>query len=282
MDEARAAIVRLVHRAQTPEGILDILLVWFVVYQALRLIQLSHTHHLRGLARTLVLLASCWLLTRPERGLLKLDTFNWLLTQAAPYGLIAVVVVFQPEIRQSFGQLGSVSLFGRAAPASRAVLVHLVNEVVEAAELLSSRRVGALIACERHDPLGEILETGHELDSHVSAELLATLFQPGTPLHDGAVVIRGDRLAAAGCLLPLTERRGLGNLGTRHRAALGLADRSDAVVVVVSEETGLVSLASAGELERGLGGEDLKGRLLELLVGGRGLLTAAEDSEGRA
>ncbi|NUP98625.1 MAG: TIGR00159 family protein [Armatimonadetes bacterium] len=269
---------RLLQRAFTPEGALDILLVWFLVYELLLLLKGSHASRLRGLGLGLGVLAALWLLTRPDRGLLKLETFNWLVSQIAPFGLYALVVVFQPEIRESFGQLGQVSLFGRpvAAP-SRSVVVHLVNEIVEACEELSVRRIGALIAIERRDDLGAVVETGRELGGTVSAELLATIFFPNTPLHDGAVVARRDQLLAAGCLLPLSERRDLARtLGTRHRAALGLTERSDAVVVVVSEETGLVSLAYGGELYRGIKEEDLKGRLLELLQpAGTSLLSGA-------
>jgi diadenylate cyclase len=280
MDEIRT-LVRTLQLALTPEGILDILVVWFVVYQCFVLLKGSRTHHLRGLGLGLLFVAAAWMVTRPERGLLRLDTFNWLLTQAAPYGLIALVVVFQPEIRQSFSQLGQVSLFGRPAAGSRAVVVHSVNEVVDAVEAMVERRIGALIVFERRDPLNEIVETGKLLDAEVSAELLTTLFHPAVLLHDGAVVLRADRVVAAACLLPLTERRDLSSvLGTRHRAAIGLAERCDAVTVVVSEESGVVSLAYAGELHRGLGGEDLKGRLLDLLQpAGSRLLKASEEAE---
>jgi len=271
----------LLRRALRPESVLDILLVWFFVYEVLLLLKGSHAKHLRGFGIGLGLLGLIWLAT----GLLKLETFNWILSQVAPFGLIVLVVVFQPEIRQSFGQLGQVSLFGRsmAAP-SRSAMVHLVNEVVEACEELSVRKIGALIAFERQVELQEVTETGKQIDGDISAEMLMTIFFPNTPLHDGAAVVRRNRLVAAACLLPLSERRDLGrSVGTRHRAAIGLTERTDAAVVVVSEETGTISLAFGGELFRGLKEEDLKARLLEVLQpAGSSLLASAEQSGGDA
>ncbi len=283
MAETQELLRRLVQRALTPEGILDILLVWFFVYELLVLLKGSHAHHLRGLGIGLGGLAALWFITRPERGLLQLETFNWMVSQIAPLGVIALVVVFQPEIRQSFGQLGQVSLFGKPiGPPSRSATVHLVNEVVEACEELAVRKIGALIAWERQSDLTEVMETGKLIEAEVSAEILQTIFFPNTPLHDGAVVLRHDRVEAAACLLPLSERRDLARaLGTRHRAALGLTERTDAAVVVVSEETGKVSLAYRGELLEGMRTEDLKARLLELLQpAGSGLLSGAGAGEG--
>jgi diadenylate cyclase len=280
MDEVRAATVRLWQLARTSEGFLDILLVSFLVYAFLSVIRSARTQYLRGLGVGLVSLAVLWAATRPERGLVHLDTFNWLLTQAAPYGLLGLVIVFQPEIRQSFRQLGRLPFLGGAmANGTRASVVQMVNELVEAAEEMSERRIGALVAIERGDPLDGLVETGKSLEAEISAELVQTLFFPNTPLHDGALVLRGDRVVAAACLLPLTERRDLSrSLGTRHRAALGLSERCDAVVVVVSEESGQISLAHGSELHRGLTAEDLKGRLFEVLrLGDSGLLGGRED-----
>lgn len=274
---------RLIQTAMTPEGVLDILLVWFFVYELLLLIKGSHAHHLKGLGISLGALAVAWLVTRPDGGLLKLDTFNFLVTKAAPVALIGLVVVFQPELRQSFAQLGQVSWFGRSVSAPhRAQVVSVVNEIVEACEELSVRRIGALIAIERQDPLTDLIETGKELHAQISAELLMTLFFPSTPLHDGAVVVRRDRLAAAACLLPLSLRADYHSaLGTRHRAAIGLSERTDAVVVVVSEETGQISLAYDGELFRNLREEDFKARLLELLQpAGSSLLSSTRSGDG--
>jgi diadenylate cyclase len=285
MVEVREAVVRLWQLARTVDGILDILLVWLLVYAFLSLLKGARTQHLRGLATGLGALGVLWALTRPDRGLVKLDTFNWLLTQMAPFAFLALVIVFQPEIRQSFSQLGQVTLFGRSVhTGSRSAVVHLVNELVEAVEELSVRRIGALVAIQRADSLDEVVETGKKLDAEVSAELLTNLFFPNTPLHDGAVVLHGTRAVAAACLLPLTERRDLHRaLGTRHRAAIGLTERCDAVVVVVSEETGTRSLSRGGELQRGLSEEELKVRLFELLGPGRsGLLGAGAEGEEAA
>lgn len=275
-------LARLWSQAVTVTGILDILLVWFVVFQALRLLRGSDAGHLKGLGILLGLLAVAWLMTRPDHGLLPLPSFHWLLTQLAPFALVGLLIVFQPEIRQSFGQLGQVSLFGRpVAASSRSVVVHVVNEIVRAAGELSTRKIGALMALERRDRLAEIIETGKDLDAEISAELLISIFFPNTPLHDGAAVIRRDQVVAAACLLPLSERRDLASsVGTRHRAALGLAERTDAVIVVISEETGAMSLAYGGELFWDLREEDFKGRLIELLQpAGGGLLAAAAETE---
>lgn len=268
---------RLGRQAISVEGLLDILLVWILVYGLLRLLRGRNAGYLRGLGLSLAVLGGAWLLTRPEHGPLPLPSFNWLLSQLAPILALVWVVVFQPEIRQAVGQFGQLSLFGRpVAASSRSVVVSQVAELAAALEALSARRIGALIAIERRDSLAEVVDTGCRLDAALSAELLETLFFPNTPLHDGAVVIRGERAAAAACLLPLSDRRDLASaLGTRHRAALGLADRTDAVVAVVSEETGTVSVAHAGVLTRDLHGEDLRFRLLELLQPAGGLLAAA-------
>ncbi len=277
MGETWTTIARALDTARTPEGILDILLVWFVVYAALSLLRGSGTRRWRGLGLGLMAMALAWLVTRPDRGLLPLDTFNWLLTELAPTGAVAVVVVFQPEIRQSLHKIGQWTLFGSSSRTLRSAVVHVVNELVSAADGLAKRRIGALFVIERRDKLVELTETGRLLDAEISSELLATIFYPSTPLHDGAAVIVDDRVAAACCLLPLSERRDLNrSLGTRHRAALGLSERCDAVVLVVSEETGIVSLAVGGELQRELGGEPLRARLLELLQpAGSGLLASA-------
>ncbi|MBI5832430.1 MAG: TIGR00159 family protein [Armatimonadetes bacterium] len=277
MSETWTVIARALDTARTPEGILDILLVWFLVYAALSLLRGSGTRRWRGLGLGLMALALAWLVTRPDRGLIKLDTFNWLLTELAPMGSVALVVVFQPEIRQSLHKIGQWTLFGSSSRTLRSAVVHVVNELVEAADGLARRRIGALFVIQRRDTLGEVIETGKLLDAEISTELLATLFFPSTPLHDGAAVIVDERVVAATCLLPLSERRDLSRgLGTRHRAALGLSERCDAVVLVVSEETGVVSLAVGGELQRELSGEPLRARLLELLQpAGSGLLASS-------
>lgn len=186
---------------------------------------------------------------------LHLATLKWLFDQAQIALLVALPVVFQPELRRALEQLGRGRLFGEWAFGrdwwSRSFSGQTLDEVSKAVANMSRQREGALIVLERATRLGEYVETGIRLDAAVSAELLVNLFVPNTPLHDGAVVISGDRVLAAACFLPLAESVSLGTeMGARHRAAVGISERSDAVGVVVSEETGSVSVAADGKLVR--------------------------------
>ena len=168
-----------------------------------------------------------------------LHVISWLLQQGMTVLLVALPVVFQPELRRALERLGRGRLFSKSQDVSEVEIDSLVNEVMASAKVMSRDRIGALIVFEREVGLGEIIDTGIEIDGKVSRELLNNIFIPNTPLHDGAVVIRGNRIMAAGCLLPLTQDRSLSTeLGTRHRAAIGLSEQADAVVLVVSEETG--------------------------------------------
>jgi len=181
---------------------------------------------------------------------LELTTLKWLFDQAQIALLVALPVVFQPELRRALEQLGRGGWFGRDWFA-RSYSARALDEVCKAVGVLSRDKVGALLVLERATRLGEYVETGIRLDAAVSSELLVNLFIPNTPLHDGAVIISGDRILAAACFLPLAEATRLGTeLGARHRAAVGISERSDAVAVVVSEETGQVAVASEGKLVR--------------------------------
>lgn len=175
-----------------------------------------------------------------------LDTLNWLLQQLSVYLVVAFVVIFQPEIRRALAELGKQHVFA-ASERGRG----LIDEIVKAVSSLAGDKIGALIAIEREIGTRAVQETGTRLDSLVTADLLATIFYPRTALHDGGVIIEGDRIRAAGCVFPLSGRD-IGKTGTRHRAAVGLSEESDAIVVVVSEETGAISLAYKGRLTRGL------------------------------
>ncbi|MCF7837046.1 MAG: diadenylate cyclase CdaA [Candidatus Marinimicrobia bacterium] len=188
-----------------------------------------------------------------------LATLNWIISRLSVYLAIAFVIIFQPEVRRALAQLGTQRMF--ASPKDRQ---DLVEQVVKAVHLLAAQKIGALIALERDIGLRGIQETGVRLDSQLSAELLATLFFPHTPLHDGGAILRENRIAAAGCVFPLSQRSEISrSLGTRHRAAIGLSEESDAVVVVVSEETGTISVAYRGRLIRGLDEQ----RLQRILTG---------------
>ena len=191
-----------------------------------------------------------------------LTTLSWLLQKLMGYLTIALIVIFHPEIRRALARLGRQGNFV-ALKARRA----LADPVTDAVQMLAARKIGALIAIEREVETKVIQDTGTPLNSEVSAELLASLFYPGTPLHDGGVIISEDKIAAAGCVFPLTQKDDIArNLGTRHRAAIGMTEESDTIVVVVSEETGVVSIAYNGRLKRGFDGPHLR-RILSTFLG---------------
>ena len=198
-------------------------------------------------------------------GFLNFSLIATILQTLFQFGAIALLVVFQPELRATLARLGATRMFRFFAKFEGR---RIVDELVEATALLVSRRVGAIIALENDVGLDEYGGTGYAIEARVSKEILVTIFTPRSPLHDGAVIIRGDRIKAAGAILPLT-RTPLHDrsMGTRHRAALGLSEESDAIVIVVSEETSRVSLAHRGRLELGVEPERLRERLEETLVG---------------
>ncbi len=178
----------------------------------------------------------------------QLDVINWILSRFIALLAIAVLVIFQPELRRGLAQLGSQNPF-----ASSRLRVELADVLSETAKALAQKRCGALMAVEREIGFRGVAETGVAVDAKATPELLTTIFFENTPLHDGGVILRGDRITAAACVFPLTQRQGLNpSLGMRHRAAIGLSEETDAVLVVVSEETGDISVAIGGELRRGL------------------------------
>ena len=198
-------------------------------------------------------------------GIFSLDALSWLLGQFTFFFPIAVLIIFQPEIRRALAELGKGPVFSTTASESR-----MIECVVHAAMMLGDRKIGALIAIQREIGTRSINETGTRIESPVSTELLAQLFYPNTPLHDGGVVISGNSVMAAGCLFPLSQREDVSKeLGMRHRAALGMSEETDAVVVVVSEETGQVSVAYRGRLSREFDEERLRKLLNKVLIRGR-------------
>jgi diadenylate cyclase len=241
-------------------SILDVLVVALILYY---LIMLARGTRAWQIMWGLVVFGLLYVLS----DLLNLTTLNWLLRQIVPLAPVALVILFYPELRYALEELGRVQFWrNRLAFLPREDLNRVVNEIVQVASDLSARHLGALIVIERETGLDDLVATGTHIDGEVSAELLETLFYRGALLHDGAVIIRGDRIVAAGCLLPLTDSPGLSaSIHTRHRAALGVSERSDALVVVVSEETGAVSLSYEGKLVRGLKAETLRGRLMNAL-----------------
>jgi diadenylate cyclase len=246
--------------------VLEILIVAYVVYAMLRF--LVGTRALR-IVFGLMVLAVIYLVAF----LLKLSMITYLLGVVFTYGVFAVLVVFQPELRQALARLGQSRVFrvfgGGLGPAVAA-------EIAEAVERLSRTATGAIIVVEREVRLDEYVGTGSVMRASVSADLLATIFSPYSPLHDGAVLLRGDEIVGAGCILPLTQNPVADrSLGTRHRAALGLSEETDALVLVVSEETATVSLARAGTLERGLTAEQVTARLTGRFAGPDGAESVA-------
>ncbi len=221
--------------------ILDILLVTLVFYALLRLL---HGTQAVQLVRGVLLFI---LLTITIANVFQLTAFTWLIRGAISALLVAIPVIFQPEIRRALERLGRTSMILTRPIEEEATQV--IEEVCDAAEYLSQHRLGALIAFERETGLQEFIDTGSLLDSQVSSEIFIAIFYPYTALHDGAAIIRSNRLVAAGCVLPLTENPSLDRrFGTRHRAAIGLSEQTDALVVVVSEERGTISVAHDGRI----------------------------------
>lgn len=190
---------------------------------------------------------------------LQLHALNFLLKSFLYVLPVAIVILFQPELRQMLENMGSVAGWGRGlATMPTGEVTSLIQVITRSATRMSERQIGALIVIERESPLDDLAATGTRLNAAVSEELMGSIFNPGSPLHDGAVIIRGSRILAAGCTLPLSESAHVGTMiHTRHKAALGVAEESDAAVVVVSEETGTISLALEGKLHRGLDEESL-------------------------
>jgi diadenylate cyclase len=216
---------------------LDILIVAFVIYRVIVLIRGTRTLQM---VVGLVLIGVAFVVSQ----MLGLFTLNWLLNNFLGSLIVILVVIFQSDIRRALARMGAGPFFG-----SRANVARTAEELTAAATWLAARRIGALIVIEQEMGLGEYVETGRELDARVSRDLVETIFMRGSPLHDGAVIVKGDRVLAAGCLLPLaTDPNVAPTLGTRHRAAIGLTEENDAVVVVVSEEHGTIAIASRGRL----------------------------------
>jgi diadenylate cyclase len=230
---------------------LDILLVALIFYGLFRLFQGTQAV---ALLRGILVIALVFVLAAS-----RLTAFGWLLRNALPIILVAIPVIFQPELRRALERLGrsAPTIMGRGSRETSAQ--QFIHEVVLAMETLARERTGALVVLEGDTGLEEYIESGERLDAGVSARLLLTIFFPGTPLHDGAVIIRGDRIIAAACVLPLTQRDlADSSLGTRHRAAVGITEQNDALAIVVSEETGIISLARSGRIARRLDGQRLR------------------------
>ncbi|MGI6404284.1 MAG: diadenylate cyclase CdaA [Oscillospiraceae bacterium] len=240
--------------------VLDILIVAFLIYQAVRLVRETRAMQL---VKGIVLILVMYVLALN----LNLTTLSFIITNILQWGIVALAIVFQPELRRALEQVGrsklSSSLFRETEHGDNIQVHKMLDSVCAAAVHLSERNIGALMVLERETKLGDVIATGTIIDSEPTTELICNIFFPNSPLHDGAMVLRSGRLHAAGCFLPLSSNDEIGReLGTRHRAALGMSEVSDAVVVVVSEETGAISVALNGRLQRNLSAQNLT-KLLE-------------------
>ena len=242
----------------------DVLVVAYLIYYLIMLAKGTRAWQIISglLAFVLILWFSDWA---------QLTALNWLLQQMFLLGPVAIVVLFFPELRHALEEVGRLGFWGRSFTGLQKEDVSaMVGELVRAANSLSDKKIGALIVLERETGLTDIIETGTTVNGAVTAELVGTIFYPGSPLHDGAVIVRRGRLVAAGCTLPLSESRDIGaTVHTRHKAALGMSEQSDALILVVSEESGIISVAFNGKMVRGIRDEALRDRLMSAYIGQR-------------
>lgn len=241
--------------------IIDILIVAFVIYKVLGLIRQTRAEQL--LKGVLLLVIATFL-----SDLLNLHALNWLLKSIVAMGAVALLVVFQPELRRALEYMGR-SKFVKAplGQLDKEKGKHITSQIVKAVEGFSKDRVGALIIFEKETSLTDIIETGTVVDAEISEQLLGNIFYEGSPLHDGAVIIRDGRICAAGCVLPLTKNNNISKeLGTRHRAGIGITENSDALTIIVSEETGIISMANDGQLSRFLDIKTVEKTLLNMYL----------------
>lgn len=265
----RSAIISFFSVLQTIEvwDVIDVIIVTFLIYQLLILVKQTRAAQL--LKGVVVLIASYALSVQ-----LGLKTLSFLLENLLQFGFIALVVVFQPEIRRALEKMGTGGIFAtslfRKKTAEEEEIERLrkaIAAICDGAQRMSEKQTGALMVLERFSSLSEIKRSGTVVDADITPELIGTIFYDGSPLHDGAVVINNSRISSAGCVLPLSDNLEISkDMGTRHRAALGLSEVSDAVTIVVSEETGIVSLAKSGVLIRNLDRQTLYNLLTKEFV----------------
>lgn len=235
----------------------EIAILWFVIYQIL--VFFEGTRAIQVVRGIIILVVAFFVFQ-----LLGLHVLDWLLTKLFGISIIAILIIFSPEIRKGLERLGQRHLFAPALKESE--LEDILITVTKAAENLCREKIGALITIENNDQLTDYVETGVQLDARVSVELIQTIFTPNNPLHDGGLIIQHGRLVAAGCLFPLTKNQDLSRVfGTRHRAALGLSEETDAIVIVVSEERQDMSVFYRGRLYRDLGREEMLSKIKELI-----------------
>lgn len=261
-------------------NILDIAILSVLIYNLLKLGSRTRASSLfKGIIFILVLA----LLS----DVLEINAVNWVLQQFLSVGLVVIAVVFQPEIRRVLEQLGRNKIFrklfgGSPQKQRNARTELLVSEIVKALNDMSRKRIGALIVMERSTKLDDVIESGTVVDAEISSQLIENIFEPNTPLHDGAMIVRNERIAAAACILPLTDDLSISReLGTRHRAAIGMTETTDAVTLIVSEETGIISMAREGKLTRYLDTKALNILLTELFTPDRALSSWVSQPSGK-
>lgn len=230
---------------------LDIAIVAFIIYKLMLLIKETRAEQLvKGIIILIVI--------TKLSDVMQLHTMYWLLKNAMTVGAIAILIIFQPELRRALEHIGRGKFFIKNELQEQEI-ENMLNEIITSVNELSKNKIGAIIVLEQETGLNEFIATGVAIDSQISSGLIINIFIPNTPLHDGAMIIRKNRIAAAGCFLPLTDNQNLSKqLGTRHRAALGLTEISDSLVIIVSEETGVISFARDGKLSRYLDPKSLK------------------------
>jgi diadenylate cyclase len=237
--------------------VVEILILWLVIYRALLL--LIGTRALQVLSGIIMLLIAFFSAQK-----LDLVVLNWLLTKLFGISVIAILIIFHPEIRQGLARLGQRHLFSPNLREEE--WDYVLGQIGKAVEHLAKDKIGAIIAIEKNDPLAAYIESGVPLDGRVSIELIQTIFTPNSLLHDGGLIIQNGRITAAGCLFPLTQNQDLSRIfGTRHRAGIGLSEETDAVIIVVSEERGTLSLIYRGRLHKDLSREELTSKIKEII-----------------
>lgn len=237
--------------------ILDILIVWYLIY---RLLMYARGTQIMNLLKGV----GIFLVAKGASSLLGLQTIDWLLGQVLSWGVVAMIILFQPELRRALEILGRDIFKNRRSTNNPSEM--LIDDLEKSVQYMSKRKIGALISIEGQDELSDYIATGIPLGAKVSSQLLINIFIPNTPLHDGAVVISNYQIAAASCYLPLSESKSIPKeLGTRHRAAIGLSEVTDAVTIIVSEETGEISVVKGDSLNRALSREEFREKLVEYL-----------------
>lgn len=240
-------------------SVIDILVVYFIFYKGYSLIKETRAEQLlKGIILIFLLI--------PVSDLLNLTMLNWILENTLTISVISIIIIFQPEIRKALEHIGRTSFVDKIIYEDEETMIGVVNEIVNAVEALAKEKVGALIVIEQMTGLGDVINTGTKINGDVSSALLQNIFVVNTPLHDGATIIRNDKIVAAGCFLPLTNDDKLNKqLGTRHRAGIGVTEVTDCITIIVSEETGVISMALNGRLLRNYDKEKLRNVLLKIM-----------------